>query len=107
VSKNKDSWFINSLKVVSMSVISVQVVLQKKSMVLPMLKKYKKKGEKISYKFPDFNYQLVNGEECPQCVVCGEVLANDSLNARNLCRHLTRRHASLANKPQEFFDKTC
>jgi hypothetical protein len=35
-----------------------------------------------------FTYQLVNGEERPQCAECGEVLANNSFNARNLCRHL-------------------
>jgi hypothetical protein len=31
-----------------------------------------------------FTYQLVKGEERPQCVVRGEVLANNSSNARNL-----------------------
>jgi glycosylphosphatidylinositol transamidase (GPIT) subunit GPI8 len=30
---------------------------------------------------------------------CGGVLANNSLNARNLHRHVTTRHAALTNKP--------
>jgi hypothetical protein len=37
-----------------------------------------------------FTYHLVNGEERPQCVVSGEVLANNSFNARTLRRHLTK-----------------
>jgi hypothetical protein len=47
-----------------------------------------------------FTCQLVNGEEHPQCVVCGEVLTNNSLNARNLRRHLTTKHESL-----QFFER--
>jgi hypothetical protein len=50
-----------------------------------------------------FTYHLVKGEERPQCVVCGEVLANNSFNARNLRWHLTTKHESLANKPLHFF----
>jgi hypothetical protein len=52
-----------------------------------------------------FTYQLVNGEERPQCVVYGEVLAHNSFNARNLCRHFTTKHESLANKPLQFFER--
>jgi tetrahydromethanopterin S-methyltransferase subunit F len=52
-----------------------------------------------------FTYQLVKVEERPQCVVCVEVLANNSFNARNLCRHLTTKHESLANKPLQSFER--
>jgi hypothetical protein len=52
-----------------------------------------------------FTYQLVNGEERPQCVMCGEVLANNSFNARNLRKHLTTKHESLVNKPLQFFER--
>jgi hypothetical protein len=52
-----------------------------------------------------FTYQFVNGEEHPQCVLHLEALSNNSLNARNLCRHLTKRLASLANKPLEFSEQ--
>jgi hypothetical protein len=37
-------------------------------------------------------------------VVCDEVLANSSVNARNLCRHLTT-HEPLANKLLQFFER--
>jgi hypothetical protein len=47
----------------------------------------------------------MNGKVCPQCVVCGEVLANDDVNARNLGRLLTTKHASLANKSLEFSEQ--
>jgi hypothetical protein len=51
------------------------------------------------------SYQLVNGEERPWCVVCGEVLANNSFNARNLRRHLITKFESLANKPLQLFER--
>jgi len=50
-------------------------------------------------------YQLLNVEDRPQFVLCGEVLKNDSLNVRNQRRNSTA-HASLASKPQEFFERT-
>jgi hypothetical protein len=52
-----------------------------------------------------FTYQLVNGEERPKCVVCGEVLANNSFNVRNLRKHFTTKHESLANKPLQFSER--
>jgi hypothetical protein len=85
--------------VASVSVTSLQEVLQKKSYGYAVKKK---KSEKMSdFLAFGFTYQLVNGEERPQCVARGEIFANDSLNARNL----RRRHASLAIKPLEFFER--
>jgi hypothetical protein len=52
-----------------------------------------------------FTYQLVNGKERPQCVVCGEVLTNNSFNAKKFLRHLTTKQESLANKPLQFFER--
>jgi hypothetical protein len=37
--------------------------------------------------------------------VCGEVLASNNFNARNLRRHLTTKHESLANKPLQFLER--
>jgi Tfp pilus assembly protein PilO len=37
--------------------------------------------------------------------VCCEVLANNNFNARNLRRHLTTKHESLANKPLQIFGR--
>jgi hypothetical protein len=61
----------------------------------------KRRVKKYQTDFLTFGYtnQLVNREKCPQCDVCSEVQTNSSLNARNLCRHLTR-HASLAKNSQ-------
>lgn len=39
----------------------------------------------------------------PQCVVCKEVLANDSMRPCKLRRHLETKHQSLVSKPLEFF----
>jgi hypothetical protein len=50
-------------------------------------------------------YQLVNGEELPWFLMCGKVFANNSFNARNLCRNLTTKHESLENKPLQFFER--
>jgi hypothetical protein len=52
-----------------------------------------------------FTYQIVNKEDHPQYVVCGEVLANSSFSVRNLHRHLTTKHDSVGNKPLHFFER--
>jgi hypothetical protein len=65
------------------------------------------KKKKISNGLPDIRFYLSTRkrEERHQCVVCGEVLANNSFNARNLCMHLPTKHESHANKPLQFFLK--
>jgi hypothetical protein len=85
---------------VNMSVTSVQAFLQKKWYVSSAKKM---KSEEIDLWIVSFIYKLTNGDECPQCVVCCEVLINSSLSSRILCRHLTL-HASVASKPLEFFE---
>jgi hypothetical protein len=79
----------------------VQAVLQRKAVVL-LQKMRKCRTYFLTF---GFTYQLANAEERPQCVVCGEVLANGSSYARKLRRYLTRRHASPAEKPPEFFER--
>ena len=39
----------------------------------------------------------------PQCVICKEVLANDSLRPAKLRRHLTTKHREFAEKPPSSF----
>ena len=41
----------------------------------------------------------------PQCVVCKEVLANDSMRPCKLRRHMETKHTTLVNKPLEFFER--
>ena len=45
------------------------------------------------------------GEPRPQCVICNEVLANESLKPSKLKRHLETKHRSLATKPVEYFQR--
>ncbi|KAL4083728.1 hypothetical protein QTP88_029044 [Uroleucon formosanum] len=40
----------------------------------------------------------------PQCVVCGELLANESLKPSKLKRHLDTKHPNLKEKPIEYFE---
>ena len=41
----------------------------------------------------------------PQCVVCKEVLANDSMRPCKLRRYIETKHTNLVNKPVEFFER--
>ncbi len=41
----------------------------------------------------------------PQCVVCAEVLANDSMKPCKLKRRLETKHAGIKNKPAEYFKR--
>lgn len=42
-------------------------------------------------------------EPLPQCVICLQVLSNQSMKPAFLKRHLNTQHSSLENKPREFF----
>ena len=46
-------------------------------------------------------------ESCPkpQCVVCGDILSNESLKGNNLSRHLSTKHPELETKPVAFFER--
>jgi hypothetical protein len=57
------------------------------------------KKKKYQMGFLTFGFSYM-GEHPMLCG--GEVLANSSFNARNLCRHLTK-YESLANRPFKFF----
>ena len=52
-----------------------------------------------------FTCILINDEPRPQCVVCPELLANESLKAGKLQRHtrIKAKHPKLINKPIPFF----
>uniref|UniRef100_A0AAY5KQC3 BED-type domain-containing protein n=1 Tax=Esox lucius TaxID=8010 RepID=A0AAY5KQC3_ESOLU len=41
----------------------------------------------------------------PQCVVCAEVLANDSMKPCKLKRHLETKHAGIKDKPAEYLKR--
>ena len=50
-----------------------------------------------------FTCILINDEPRPQCVVCSEVFANESLKAGKLKCNLTARHSKFIDKPISFF----
>lgn len=41
----------------------------------------------------------------PQCVVCGDILANGNLKPSKLKIHLVAKHPNLKNKPTEYFER--
>lgn len=41
----------------------------------------------------------------PQCVICNNILANESLKPSKLKRHLETHHAELIDKPLEYFQR--
>jgi zinc finger BED domain-containing protein 5/7/8/9 len=45
------------------------------------------------------------GEDRPQCVICAQVLSNESLKLNKLKRHLETKHPSNVNKDEAFFQR--
>lgn len=41
----------------------------------------------------------------PQCVICGDVLSNESMKPSKLRRHLNSKHSDVKSKPKEFFER--
>lgn len=56
-------------------------------------------------KFGFINCANANQDPKPQCVVCSEVLANESLKPSKLKRHLETKHGELVDKPIEYFQR--
>ncbi|XP_053545292.1 zinc finger BED domain-containing protein 5-like [Bombina bombina] len=81
------------------STVERSVVVPKKSkgkMFKPRL--YNKDYMKLGFTF--------SGNEnnpCPKCIVCGEILANESMVPNKLKRHLNTKHSHLSEKPVEYF----
>nr|XP_040582287.1 SCAN domain-containing protein 3-like [Lepeophtheirus salmonis] len=50
-----------------------------------------------------FTCVIINERQHPQCVICTEVLAHESLKPAKMLRHLKTKHPSLAAKPSDFF----
>ncbi len=80
--------------------ISTQRGLTAKTKGLCASKRQKYDEQYIKY---GFTCITINNEQHPQCVVCSEVLANDSLKPVELMRHLQTKHSMLKDKPVDFF----
>ncbi|XP_064420082.1 zinc finger BED domain-containing protein 5-like [Latimeria chalumnae] len=74
------------------------------------IKRYKGyiKRRKYDEKYIEMGFTWTGAGEYPQpqCVLCGEVLSNNSLKPSLLCRHLETKHEQHKDKPPEFFKRT-
>lgn len=52
-----------------------------------------------------FTECIINGEQRPQCVLCYEVLANESMKPAKLKRHIATKQAQYQTNPIEFFKR--
>uniref|UniRef100_K7GJS8 DUF4371 domain-containing protein n=1 Tax=Pelodiscus sinensis TaxID=13735 RepID=K7GJS8_PELSI len=50
-----------------------------------------------------FTSTIVNDEPCPKCILCLEILANDSTKPSRLARHLKTKHPEHEDKSLQFF----
>ena len=64
----------------------------------------KKRQYQEEYLEHGFSFIVKNGVQCPQCVICHKVLANDSMKPFQLKMHLQRSHGELAGKGKAFFE---
>ena len=74
----------------------------------PPKKKVKSWTRQYSDEFLKYGFvkcEQEKGEPRPQCVICSEVLANESLKPSKLKRHLETKHTSLATKPVDYFQR--
>lgn len=58
-----------------------------------------------SYLKIEFSWSGTEEEPRPHCVVCGDVLTNESMKPAHLKRYLTTKHAVLRDKPVDFFQR--
>ncbi|XP_026818962.1 protein FAM200B-like [Rhopalosiphum maidis] len=63
-----------------------------------MFKKYDPEYINIGFTVID-----VSNEPRPQCVICFEILSNQSMKPSLLKRHLSTKHSTLENKPNDYF----
>ncbi len=69
----------------------------------PTPKKCKTRKYDISYLQFGFTVAGTDAEPLPQCVICADLLANDSMKPCKLKRHLETKHPTLKDKPLDFF----
>lgn len=67
----------------------------------PKVPKYRK----YSDDYLSFGFTCTEDENCPQpkCIICGVILANQSMAPNKLKRHLEQNHYHVAQKPVEYF----
>lgn len=78
--------------------------------VVPSPKKKIKLDKKIrnyqiEYVKYGFTCTIINKEPRPLCILCHEILANDSMKPARLERHLKSKHPEQSEKPIEYFQR--
>lgn len=65
------------------------------------------KKRKYDDNYIRFGFSYIGDKDCPrpQCVVCGDILANSSLKPSLLKRHLVTKHPTHVNKSADFFTR--
>ncbi|KAI5932055.1 SCAN domain-containing protein 3 [Manis javanica] len=49
---------------------------------------------------------VIDGEVLkPQCIICGDVLANEAMKPSKLKRHLYSKHKEISSQPKEYFER--
>jgi hypothetical protein len=73
--------------------------------------KKKKKGNFVRHydkEYLKLGFTVAAGSELsprPLCVVCSEILSNDTMKPSKLARHLRPKHSDLTDKPLDFFER--
>ncbi|CAM4646942.1 unnamed protein product [Lepidochelys kempii] len=52
-----------------------------------------------------FTSTIINDEPHPKCILCLEILSNDSMKPSRLARHLKTKHPEHEDKPLQFFQR--
>ena len=81
--------------------------IPKASNTIGVANRQKPVKRKYNAEYIRYGFTWCDNEEAPkpQCVVCGEQLANHAMVPSKLIRHLKTKHASYANKDKEFFQR--
>jgi hypothetical protein len=62
----------------------------------------KKRKYQETYLEHGFTYSTIDGGQHLQCLICSQILANDSMKPVKLERNLATKHAEFKNEPIEF-----
>lgn len=90
-----DKWLVNKRKnETDENEPSTSVLKRKKK-----TRKYDSEYLKIG-----FSWKEDNDEQRPQCVICFEVLANESMRPNKLRRHIETKHPDLIDQPLSYFE---
>lgn len=65
----------------------------------------KKKTRQYLESYLDFGFMEGQDSSRPECVICGEKLANDSMKPSKLKRHQETKHSQTIGESREYFER--